>query len=467
LSSDLERLAAAVLLPGFAGLRPPDWLLRWAEDGLGGVLLFSHNVESAEQLAALTVELPGLLVAIDEEGGDVTRLEHARGSSYPGNYALGVVDDVAATESVAAAIGSDLAAVGVNLNFAPVADVNTNPLNPVIGIRSFGSEPELVARHVAAFVTGMQRTGVAACAKHFPGHGDTELDSHHELPTTDGDLEEHLLPFRAAIEAGVEAIMTAHLRVPAVDDAPATLSRAILHGLLREELGFGGLVITDALDMKAVSATVGIECAVLSLAAGADALCLGDGRDEAPLASVHAAIVAAVREGRLAEERLCEAAGRVGARHVPGTATAGRRDVGLEAARRALRMEGAVELARPPLVVELVPEPSVAAGPASHGLGDVLGAETVRLTVPPSEAASLDHCDRQLVLVLRDAHRHDWEREAAEAVLAVAPAAVVVETGIPLWRPNGCAGYVATYGGGRVNFEAAAEKLAPQAPAAA
>jgi beta-N-acetylhexosaminidase len=458
----VDRWAAACLLPGFAGLAPPDWLREWIERGLGGVVLFSRNVESRAQLEALTAELRGLVVVIDEEGGDVTRLEHDRGSSYPGNFALGVVDDVELTERVGAAIGSDLAAVGVTLDFAPVADVNTNPRNPVIGIRSFGSEPELVARHVAAFVRGMQAAGVAACAKHFPGHGDTELDSHHELPTVGGDLDAALLPFRAAIDAGVRAIMSAHIRVPELDHVPATVSRRILNGLLREELGFDGLVITDALDMKGVTATVGIEAAVRALAAGADALCLGAGLDPEPVERVHRTIVEAVSTGRLPEERLAEAAGRVaamsaaagpGARHVPGTG------VGLEAARRALRAEGAVELVRPPLVVEFRPEPSVAAGPARHSLGDVLGAETVS----PTEA--LAHGERQIVLVVRDAHRHEWQRDAAQQVLAAAPDAVVVETGIPLWRPSGGAGYVATNGAGRVNLEAAAEVLLAAADA--
>jgi len=456
----LDRWAAACLLPGFDGLVPPDWLRGWIERGLGGIVLFSRNVESREQLAALTAELRGLLVVIDEEGGDVTRLEHERGSSYPGNFALGVVDDVELTERVAAAVGSDLAAVGVNLNFAPVADVNTNPRNPVIGIRSFGSEPELVARHVAAFVRGMQGAGVAACAKHFPGHGDTELDSHHELPTVGGDLGAALLPFRAAIDAGTRAIMSAHIRVPELDDVPATVSRRILHGLLREELGFTGLVITDALDMKGVTATVGIEAAARALAAGADALCLGAGLGPEPVERVHRSIVEAVSTGRLPEERLAEAAGRVTdmaaaagprAGHAPGSG------VGLEAARRALRVQGVVELTRPPLVVELRPEPSVAAGPARHSLGDVLGAETVSPTEAPARG------EQQIVLVLRDAHRHEWERDAAEQVLAGAPDAVVVETGIPLWRPSRAAGYIATNGAGRVNLEAAAEVLVADA----
>jgi beta-N-acetylhexosaminidase len=453
----IDRLAAQVLLPGFDGAAVPDWLREWIERGLGGVVLFSHNVASPEQVAALTAELPGLVVAIDEEGGDVTRLEHERGSSYPGSFALGAVDDVELTEQVAAAIGGDLAAVGVTLDLAPVADVNSNPRNPVIGIRSFGSEPELVARHVAAFVRGLQGADVTACVKHFPGHGDTEVDSHLDLPTVGGDLDAALLPFRAAIDAGARAIMTAHIRVPELDDVPATMSRRILHDLLREELGFTGLVVTDALDMKGV-ATVGMEAAVRALAAGADALCLGPGRGPEPVERVQRTIVEAVSTGRLSEERLAEAAGRVaktaaapgpGAGHVPGSV------VGLEAARRALRVEGAVELTRPPLVVELRPEPSIAAGPARHSLGEVLGAETV------SSADALARRERQIVLVLRDAHRHDWQRETAEQVLAAAPDAVVVETGIPLWRPDGGAGYVATNGAGRVNYEAAAEVLAP------
>ncbi len=244
----------------------------------------------------------------------MTRLEAERGSSYPGNLALGAVDDVALTEAVASAIAGELAAAGVNLNLAPVADANTNPLNPVIGVRSFGAEPELVARHVAAFVTGTQRQGVAACAKHFPGHGDTAADSHRELPVLEGDLESALLPFRAAVAAGVRAVMPGHLLVPALDDAPASLSEPILSGLLRGELGFEGLVVTDALEMAAVSSTYGVEeAAVRALIAGADSLGLGHDLHEDAVERVHAAIVDAVRAGRLLEERLAEAAARVAA----------------------------------------------------------------------------------------------------------------------------------------------------------
>ena len=214
---------------------------RFLAGGGGGIVLFAYNVDTPESLASLTAELRAerdeVLLALDEEGGDVTRLEWRTGSSYPGGAALGVVDDPALTEEVSAAIAADLAAVGVNWNYAPVADVNV-PANPVIGSRAFGSDPELVARHVAAAVRGFQRLGVAACAKHFPGHGSTVEDSHLALPALVGDIEAGLAPFRAAIEAGVRSIMTAHIKVH--DDA-ATLDRAIVHDLLRVELGFDGV----------------------------------------------------------------------------------------------------------------------------------------------------------------------------------------------------------------------------------
>jgi beta-N-acetylhexosaminidase len=269
-----------------------------------------------------------------------------------------------------------------------------------------------------------------------------------------------LLPFRAAIDAGARAVMTAHIRVAGLDDAPATLSRTVIGDLLRGDLRFTGVVVTDALEMRAVSATVGAaEGAVQALEAGADALCLGhDLRPEA----IHEAVVDAVRSGRLAEERVQEAAARVaelgGSTLEPVSAA---RDVGLEAARRALVVEGDVTLRRPPLVIELAPESSIAAGRANNGLADALrAAEVVRLQGAPLDARALlaDHYGRQVVVVVRDAHRHTWERVAAQALLEAGPDGVLVEVGVPLWRPHGV-GYIATHGQGRVNLEAAAERL--------
>jgi beta-N-acetylhexosaminidase len=473
MSPELESLAAACIFPGFEGVTPPDWVRLWLGRGLGGVVLFGRNVAGGpEQVRALTGELrrerDDVLVGIDEEGGDVTRLEAATGSSYPGNHALGVLDDVEVTERVAASIAADLAAVGIDLNLAPVVDVNSDPLNPVIGIRSFGSDPELVARHGRAFVAGTQHMGVAACAKHFPGHGDTSVDSHKGLPAVTASLEtlhaRELVPFRAAIDADVRTIMTAHVLVPALGEGPATLSREVLSGLLREELGFEGMAMTDALEMGAISATIPMgEAGVRALAAGADALCLGAEIEDAHVEETCSAIVGAVRSGRLAEERLREAAGRVAATAAWTSRAGGAADrtIGAGAAVRVLEADGEIGLANAPLVVELTPEPNVAAGEASFGLGDALRVrrpetEVMRVHGTPGELP-LD--GRSLVIVTRDAHRHAWEREAVESLLASARDAVVVETGIPHWRPAGATGYVATHGAARVNLEAAAELI--------
>jgi beta-N-acetylhexosaminidase len=473
MSRELERLAAACIFPGFEGPAAPDWVRRRVQEGLGGVVLFAWNVESREQLRSLTAALRGesdrLLIGIDEEGGDVTRLEAGTGSSYPGNAALGAVDDAALTEQVAAAIGADLAEVGVNLNLAPVADVNTNPLNPVIGIRSFGARGELVARHVAATVRGLQSTGVAACAKHFPGHGDTSEDSHLELPAVESLLADALLPFEAAIEVGVQSIMTAHIVVRSIGELPATMSPELLRGLLREELGYEGLIVSDALEMRAISATVGVEeGAVRSIAAGADALCLGHDLFDEPVQAVQEALVDAVRSGRLSESRLADAASHV-RRTSDWTSSAAHAarvpsEVGREAARRAVHQIGNGLLSRPPLVVELEPEPSMAAGRLPQGPGDwfrnvVPEAEVVRLHRSAVDEALAVADGRQLVILARDAHRHEWERAAVESLLERADDAVVVELGLPYWHPSGGSAYVATYGAGRVNVEAAAERL--------
>jgi beta-N-acetylhexosaminidase len=444
MSLALQELAARCIFPSFPGDSPPDWIKRFLAAGGGGIVLFAYNVPSREELAALSATLRAerddLLLAIDEEGGDVTRLEWETGSSYPGGAALGAVDDIELTEAVAASIAAELAAAGVNWNLAPVADVNV-PANPVIGTRAFGSDPALVARHVAAFVRGTQSRRVAACAKHWPGHGATEQDSHLELPVVSGDVEAGLEPFRAAIADGVRTIMTAHVRVPALDDAPATLSAAIVQGLLRDELGYDGVVLADALEMKAVSETVGIEeSAVRALLAGVDALCVGHDLGEPAVEQIRAALVE-----RVPEARLREAAGRIDALAAWARPSPGGVDhaVGRDAARRALQTDGDVGFAVSPVVVELRPRANIAAGEAEHSLASVVVREG-----EPVPAAD--------VFVVRDAHRHAWMREAADV-----PGAVVVETGLPAWHPGRSRGYIATNGGSRASLDAARELLSP------
>ncbi|MFJ9074056.1 glycoside hydrolase family 3 protein [Streptomyces sp. NPDC102278] len=484
----LTRDALAVLQPGFEGTTAPAWLLRRVGEGLTAVGLFGRNISSPDQLSALTAQLRAerddVLVAIDEEGGDVTRLEVRGGSSFPGNLALGAVDDTELTRDVARELGHRLAECGVNLNWAPSADVNSNPDNPVIGVRSFGADTDLAARHTAAYVAGLQAAGVAACTKHFPGHGDTNVDSHHALPRIDVDLDtltaRELVPFRAAIEAGTKAVMSAHILVPALDPTrPATLSPRVLTGLLRKELGYEGLIVTDGMEMHAIAGTYGIERgSVLAIAAGADAICVGGGlADEATVLALRDALVAAVREGTLPEERLADAAARVRAladwtRLSRAAVTdAGARegnapDIGLTAARRAVLVSGSPTPVTAPYVATLAPVANIAVGdetpwgvaaelagllpgtesgvyPEGTGAGDVLAAAG----------------ERTVVAVVRDAHRHPWMIEALDALVAARPDTVVVEMGLPRAEPRGAL-YIATHGASRVCGRAAAEVIA-------
>jgi beta-N-acetylhexosaminidase len=218
----LRRNIRATLMPGLVGTELPGWLAERLQNGLGAVCLFGQNIASLAQLRRLTDAIlaakPHAVIAIDEEGGDVTRLYFSTGSPYPGNAILGRIDDVDYTEEVGRQVGWELRTAGCTLTFAPDTDVNSNPDNPVIGVRSFGTDPVRVGLHSAAWVRGLQSTGFAACPKHFPGHGDTALDSHLAMPVVDVALatlrERELVPFRAAIAAGAKAVMTSHILLP-------------------------------------------------------------------------------------------------------------------------------------------------------------------------------------------------------------------------------------------------------------
>ena len=257
----------------------PDERAFLGEHAVGGVCLFVRNIEDRFQVAELTAELRDLcgstlIVATDQEGGGVVR---SLDVPYPPSaMALGAAADLELTAAVAAATARGLRAQGITLDFAPIADVNSNPRNAVIADRSFGEDPVRVAAQVAAFVQGLQREGVAACVKHFPGHGDTETDSHLGLPVQEAGLERleqlEFVPFRKALEAGVAGVMSAHIVVRQLDaERPATLSRRVLTDLLRGQLGFSGVIFTDALNMRAITDRFSPEGAVLgALAAGAD-----------------------------------------------------------------------------------------------------------------------------------------------------------------------------------------------------
>ncbi len=323
----LEEQIGQVLMVGFWGDTPSqeviDLISRYH---VGNVLLFSRNVREAGQVLELTASLQAmakeagqrypLFIAIDQENGIVQRLGEAA-TIFPGNMALGAIGSDEIAFKVALATGRELQALGINMNLAPVVDVNNNPANPVIGVRSFGEDAQQVARLGAAMVKGYAAAGILSCLKHFPGHGDTAVDSHLALPLIPYDLERlealELVPFRGGIEAGAECVMIAHVSFPALtsqDMLPATLSPDIVQGLLREKLGFSGVILSDCMEMRAISDTFGTErAAVTALQAGID-LVLVSHTYTRQRGSIEA-ILAAVETHELSPQAIQQAAERV------------------------------------------------------------------------------------------------------------------------------------------------------------
>lgn len=300
MSPELKTRVAGLLCVGFHGTTPGPELIELVARGVRSVILFSRNVTDPEGVHALTSAIKRLTaeplaIAVDQEGGAVRRLRTGF-TELCAMRALGASGDVRLAASVGGLLGRELRAVGIDWDFAPVLDVDTNPENPVIGARALSSDPETVARLGIALAAGLQGAGVAACGKHFPGHGDTALDSHLALPRLDHTFERlervELVPFRAAAESSMASIMTAHVVFSPIDsDYPATLSQPVLNGILRKRLGYRGLVVSDDLEMKAIVEHFGIEQAIVrGLLAGVDVflVCHSPAR-------MHAAIDAVIR----------------------------------------------------------------------------------------------------------------------------------------------------------------------------
>lgn len=458
-------------------------------------VLFARNVSTLEATRALVARAreacggsPPALVCVDQEGGRVARLRF--GSPLPSMRTLGAAADERLAERTGGALAFELARVGATVDFAPVLDLALDAGSTVIGTRSLGSDPQQVGRLGAAIVRGLQAHGVAATPKHFPGHGATALDSHLELPSVEADLAtlraRELVPFAAAFAAGARAVMSAHVRVPALDaERPATLSRAVLTGLLRGELGFRGACFTDDLQMGAIARSPGsARGAVLALAAGADCLVVSHGLDAAVAA--RDAIVAAVRSGEVAAARLEEAAGRVAALRAAQPRTFDRpgdalEDAGLgaEIARRGLarvRGEARLDPAKPVTVVSFEGDASdgIAAGAAERpSLNLALRrrrarSESLRVALEP-DAAMLEMLlevvraqgARNLVVLARRAHLHAAQARAIDALLELAPDAIVVSALEPFDVPRfeRARTVLATHGDEEPNLEALADAL--------
>jgi beta-N-acetylhexosaminidase len=318
---DVRRQAGQLAIAGFAGHSVPADLVRLAKEfDLGGIILFARNVESPEQVAevarqaqSLAKELP-LWVSVDQEGGRVARLRSPF-TVWPPMSTLGRSGDERLAARFARSLAAELKAVGINLDYTPVLDILTNPKNPAIGDRALAERPEEVARLGTAIIEALQGEGIAACGKHFPGHGDTSSDSHFELPLIEHSPDRldavELVPFAAAIRAGVACIMTAHILAPALDEQnPGTLSPAIVEGLLKTKLGFGGAVMTDDIEMKAISARyTTAQATVRAIAAGCDVV-LMCGASQEPQFEALEAVVHAVEDGAIPLRRAEDALDR-------------------------------------------------------------------------------------------------------------------------------------------------------------
>lgn len=322
----LEQKIGQMFICGFHSLVPDDQIKKLIQEHhLGGVIYFRRNIGDPEQVANLSASLQKLSadqgnlplwIAIDQEGGMVARIDHKRVSRIPGNMALGATGNPDYSYEVSRVSAEELLQLGINMNFAPCLDVNNNARNPVIGVRSFGEDPERVAEHGVAVIKAFQEKGLSAAAKHFPGHGDTNVDSHMGLATVEHDLDRlqqvELKPFIEAIRAGVDVIMTAHVIFPAIEPEriPATLSRPVLTGLLREDLAYDGIIVTDCLEMHAIAKFFGIgEGAVKAIEAGADVVLVSHTLND-QIEAIEA-VKHAVRTGRISEKTIDAAVTRI------------------------------------------------------------------------------------------------------------------------------------------------------------
>jgi beta-N-acetylhexosaminidase len=484
----LRVLAAQTLCVGFEGASANDAPLeRLRELGPGGLILFARNVttraRTAELVAAVRAASGAQFVAVDQEGGRVARLRDDA-VEIPAMMALGVTDDESLAERAGAQIGRDLRRIGVDVDFAPVADLALEPRNTVIGARAFGSDPQRTGALASSLARGLARSGIVATAKHFPGHGATEVDSHLGLPSIDADLAtlrgRELVPFRACIEAGVGAVMAGHIVARAIDpQRPASLSKPAI-GLLRGELRFEGAIFTDCIEMGAVAKEPGsTAAAVEALSAGVDCVVVSHHLDVAE--AIVEAIVRAVETGRLTPGRLEEAASRVSGLHVAATPY-GEDDgeIGPEIARRAVAVKRGRPVLAPGSAVSVI---SFEGG--NDGVGDReraslnavlrrrgVKSEILRVPLEPqgddirlllSVVEGLGA--RTFVIVMRRADLYPAQRSAIEQLLARRPEAILVSAREPYDAslfPH-AATLVCTYGDQAVNFGALAELMVARA----
>lgn len=470
LSSE-DKAILAHFSPGFGGTEIPEWLYPWLENGLGGVTLFSSNCPSLDVTAQLIEDLknisPNLIVSIDEEGGDVTRLFVPEGSPFPTPALLGRCDDVALTEHSFFELGKVLKGVGVDLNLAPVADVSVAVENPIVGVRSFSANFNIAANHVIGAVRGLRRAGVASCVKHFPGHGGVVEDSHHDLPSLKGSLKElentHIKPFKAAIEAGIEAVMTGHILVPALDGELSTsTSPKVTQEYLRNTLRFSGLIVTDALDMGALGGPKKIhQSAYRAFLAGADLLCFSGLFDQSQFVE---SSLQRIKEG-LAQrefkvEKLLLNAERIWEWKAPAPQGSSAKNMpDLEKYLKGVHSQGELHLTQKTVhLIELSADPTIAAGFVGWGLRRALTFAGIKVKLESSDIDLAVIADKVLVVAFRDAFRDNKIQSTLERIYRARPETIFVDMGWPTlsFSPKNL---IRTYGSSALASELAVEIL--------
>jgi beta-N-acetylhexosaminidase len=505
----LEQKVGQVFMLGFVGttLTPENRALIQGLH-LGGVTLFARNIENGPQLARLDAALQTiadpvpLFISVDQEGGLVVRVTDGA-TIFPGNMALGATGDVSLAGKIAAASAAELLAMGVNMDLAPVVDVNTNPLNPVIGTRSFGSDPARVSEFATQTINGIQQLGVSAVAKHFPGHGDTDVDSHRDLPVVPHLLERleglEFVPFQAAIQAGVDGVMTAHLYLPSIEpqpDLPATLSKTVLTGLLRERLGYQGLILTDALDMDAIKKErPAADAAIEAFEAGADLLLVAGIKsdDRQHLGDGPPALLAAVKSGRISEARLDASVLRIleakarrgilpGAVAAPATPAPNvlnsreHRALALDAARKAVTLQrdsaGLLPLDPTKRILVVTPEVPTASDVRDDSLAASL-AEAVKRVAPNTRSVDIRpggtlgpvqaeaRAADVVVLATYDLAQHAEQQALAQSLVAMGKPVIAVSLRGPYDAASApeIGTFLAAYGDRPIHLQAAAEAL--------
>jgi len=447
--NDTEKAILAHFSPGFGGTEIPDWIFKYLENGLGGITLFSSNCPSLDVARELILKIraisPNIIISLDEEGGDVTRLFVPEGSPFPTPALLGRCNDLELTESSFRELGKVLKSIGVDLNLAPVADVATQSDNPIVAVRSFGSDADLVARHVVSAIKGLRSAGIASCIKHFPGHGGVLEDSHHDLPQLSGEIDElmstHLKPFISGIGDGVEAVMMGHIVLSTIDStSPASCSSLITRDLLRKNLGFDGLVVTDALDMGALGGTKKIHTSALrSISAGADLLCFSGLYDQSSFVENSlVAIREAVEGGEINSQSIKDNAEKIWSWRPPVTTDFSPASLPeVSKFKRGVHYQGKLSISTDQIsLIELSADPTIAAGFVGWGLRRPFMRAGVKVKLESSDIDLSTHVQGCLVVAFRDAFRDNKILVALDRINRSRPDAIFVDMGWPTWGFN-------------------------------